>query len=171
MFVVSELCEDGCPVRIVSEKKEAIARINPDLTWSVNWNAVVNQAYAPFDARNIALGAICRLLVAGRDNFRTLPWHSPLQPWNDIQITVGGSESPDQAAEVAFALLGLDDVIACVMRTGDWSVDWNSVLYHRTLSAQMGASRSTTSIPLFGFCELLMGAKDNFKTAPFPTFD
>jgi hypothetical protein len=166
-----EIKSDACPIWVVSEKEEDIARLNADLTWSVRWSKVIDQAFSNPTTDNIALNAICRLLHAARDNFRTSPWDEPIQPWDENRqfvvttLEVYENETPPK---IAFSLLGPDDVIAVVNEDGCWSVDWPQVL---ALSSEIKfTNQHPDTVPVLGFCSLLLGAKDNFVTKPFPTF-
>lgn len=167
----SETNFDACPIWVVSQDDEDIARLNPDLTWSVRWSKVIDQAFAAPTRDNIALSAICRLLHAGRDNFRTSHWDEPLQPWEENrQFLVTTSElfSDETPPKITFALLGPDAVLAVVNDDGCWSVDWQQVM---ALSTEIKVgNHEPDTIPALGFCSLLLGAKDNFVTKPFPTF-
>ena len=147
------------PLLVRSQSGEPIARINPDRTWSVRWNAVLDQAYQPMNDGNIAVCAICHVLVAGRDNFRTSAWDDVAQPWSNIQFDIG-CDSLVQS-EAVLALVGPLCLVAYVNTNGVWSVDWEQVETIRAITDSFWGL-----VPLAGFCELLSGAKDNFHTAP-----
>jgi hypothetical protein len=146
------------PVLVRSQLGEPIARINPDRTWSVKWNPVLDQAYQPLNEVNVAICAICKVLVAGRDNFRTSSWET-YQPWSDIQFEIACCTPMNTNA--VLALIGPSQVVAYVNMNATWSIDWEQVAYIRELPDTFWGL-----VPLAGFCELLIGAKDNFHTSP-----
>jgi hypothetical protein len=148
------------PVVILSQTGEPIARINPDRTWSVKWNAVLDQAYQPLTDTNIAICAICKVLVAGRDNFRTSYWDTH-QPWLNFQYIIGCASVSPVTNDAVLALVGPTQIVAYINPDGTWSIDWEQVKLIRTLPDGFWGL-----VALAGFCELLMGAKDNFHTSP-----
>jgi hypothetical protein len=152
-------------MRIYAQNDELIARINLDGTWSVKWSEVSNQAYEALAGDNIAVVAICRLLLAGRDNFRVSPWDAPVTPTSQPQVFVPVDFKCAMLNPVAgsyFTLRGQNDVAAFVHKSADWSVNWPEVQATRLATVQVDR------IPAIGFCELLNGAKDNFLVIPFP---
>jgi hypothetical protein len=156
MYAITEIV---FPVLIKSQTGEPIARINPDRTWSVIWDAVLDQAYQPFTDTNIAVSAICKILVAGRDNFRTSSWDD-VQAWANTQINID-CDSQIKDNNVVLALVGPLYLVAYVNQNGQWSIDWDQVEGIRANKEMFWGM-----IPLAGFCELLIGAKDNFHTCP-----
>jgi hypothetical protein len=148
------------PVLVRSDAGELIARINPDSTWSVKWSDVITQAYLPQTEVNIAVRAVCQLLLAGRDNFRTSSW-SDIQAWDDLWFEIAPCAGLTQL-NLALAIIDNNQVmLACVHSDGVWSVDWKMITERHAsrLSVPVGAA-------LAGFCELFMAAKDNFLTKP-----
>jgi hypothetical protein len=148
------------PVCIVSQRDKLIARVNPDSSWSVKWDEIVIQAYEPPDARNtnVAVTAICRLLLAARDNFVVKNWDAQFLRWDHTICKIGCY--PTDKAPV-FTLIGKTELMAYVNLTGKWAVNWNEVrLTH-------ASERHWGSVAINGFCLLLLAAKDNFVTTPF----
>lgn len=156
-----ELCELTYPVVVHSQDDEPIARINPDGTWSVKWSKVIDQAYAPLTSTNRTLCAICKVLLAARDNFRTSGWDDSYQYWGYNQFDIKNYLPID---DNVFTLVGPARIVAKVNLDGSWSVNWDEVAIVRTISFQYWAL-----IPMSGFCELLNAAKDNFITTPMGT--
>jgi hypothetical protein len=153
------------PVRIYSQSDDLIARVNLDGSWSVLWPEVSTQAYETLTDDNIAVVAICRLLLAGRDNFRVTPWIVPMTSTSLPQVFVPADFKcvvVNPTARGYFILRGQNDIAACVHKTAEWSVNWSEVLTTRL------ADKQIDRIPAIGFCELLTGAKDNFIVVPFP---
>lgn len=158
----SEVPEDKIyPVQVISQYDELIARINPDSTWSVKWQEVVAQAYEPCDESNISIGAICRLLLAGRDNFLTTRWNTNFPSWGNQSFEIGCCIVDH--SEYALTLIGPTKTLGLVNADGSWSVDWDEVI--RTTNNHLD---HWGYIAINGFCKLLLAARDNFVTKPMP---
>ena len=62
----------------VTFNNRILAKINPDATWSVRWDEVLEIARrTDQDYRAVALIGICRLLRAAKDRFLVTPWVVP----------------------------------------------------------------------------------------------
>jgi hypothetical protein len=152
----------SCPVYIVSQRDSVIARINADRSWSVKWDEVAIQAFEHPDTKNIAVSAICRLLLAARDNFLEEKWDTRFPEWTNATCKVAcyhAEKSP------VFSLFG-SHLMDYVTLDGQWAVDWHEVSYtHAFTSAER---HRWGFVAISGFCALLVAAKDNFITVPFP---
>lgn len=153
------------PVTVVSQHDELIARIDCDATWSVKWNEVAVQAHEPATDDNIAISAVCRLLLAGRDNFLTSDWRRPAGAWRFQSFSI--VTCPSNPLMAPFALIGTNETIAWVNQSGIWSVNWQEVGRIQTVPDHS----HWAFVAIDGFCRLLLAAKDNFITEPFSRED
>jgi hypothetical protein len=56
-----------------------------------------------------------------------------------------------------FVLEGPDGIFAAINRTGKWTINWDGLLKVRAMEI---------SVPIAGFCDLLLAARDRFLTEP-----
>ena len=161
------------PFYVIAENDQVIARLHADLTWSIRWDEVIDQAYASPSLGNAGVVGICQVLLAARDNFRTTPWSDRPQQRSSIDSVVQVVDDYP-FSDTRFAIMGLvqgrTELVACVNKQAQWSIEWPGVR-ETLLSANSLAEDTSLLIPVRGVCELLLAAKDNFITYPFPNED
>lgn len=123
----------------------------------------MDQAYAAVTRTNGAIVAVCKAMIAGRDNFWTSAWEAEPMPYTGWQFEIRPIAGTPGVP--VMALYSPDKMIAYVDNEAVWSIDWQSTAIIRSWP------RSEDATALIGFCALLMGAKDNFHTNPFPELD
>lgn len=146
------------PLRIYSSKNELIARINPDTTWSVRWDAVIEQAYRPATQLDSHLVALAQILLAGRDNFRTTPWETKSE-WTFHSFRVGLLD-PENSPYLFSITDESDYYLARLCRDTIWEIDWSMIVGHRR--ARIGIIWDG-NVATVGLSELFSGARDNFR--------
>jgi len=144
------------PLIVRSEKGEDIARLNPDLTWSVRWSDVLDQAYADPHECNTILRGCCTILLAARDNFITSKWDDPIQEWSGQGVLLERNTPYE-----VFTLSEGDVPFAGIYENGMWYIDWNCI------EAVHALDSSQTCLQMSGMCGLLLAARDRFLAQRF----
>jgi spermidine/putrescine-binding protein len=150
---------------VLAVNGDAIARVNPDTTWSVCWDRVLDVAYERPQVRRIAVIAVAKLLLAAKDNFVLTPWavsETYAKDWKHFQAVIDCLDHDPMEGELLSSISYNGDMIARVNYAGSWSVLWDEMV---------DLSRLPTSdyraVALVAMCRLFMAAKDRFWTTPW----
>ncbi len=155
----------NCPF-VLCPNGDVIARVNPDGSWSVRWDRVMDIVYDKPQVRRLGVIAFAKLLLTARDNFIVTPWDADSGVWNHYQCEVNYLDH-DPGAGSWHASISFNAVLlARVNYNGTWSVQWNHVADIARWSAD--DFRATA---LIGLSRLFMAAKDRFRVSPWEEDD
>lgn len=149
---------------VLAANGESIARVNPDVSWSVRWDRVLDVAY-DHHPRRIAVRAVANLLLTARDNFLVTPWELSTTWENDWQWSETKIDYLDQdplPGQYQSTIIYNGDIIALINHDGSWTIDWDDV-------AELARHpiNDVRAITLVAICRLFMAAKDRFWTTPW----
>lgn len=148
---------------ILATNGDMFARINPDRTWSVRWDRVLDIVYAKPHPRQVAVQAFAKLLLAAKDNFFTKTWAESARmigDWDQYEAIIDYADTDPPPNSLSSTITCNNGLIAKVNYDGSWSVKWNEVL-----EIARWHNDDYRATALIGLCKVFAAAQDRFVTA------